>query len=64
MTENEFREKMKEYGWDDEVIENDIKLCRMLQADGYYEITLEDRLTPYKRAVTGYPSFSDDTDSK
>ena len=58
MTENEFRKQMKEYGWDDEVIENDIKLFRMLQADGYYEVTLEDRLTPYKRAVTGHTSFT------
>ena len=57
MTEDEFRKQMKEYGWDDKVIENDIKLCRMLHAEGYYEVTLEDRLTPYKRAVTGHPSF-------
>lgn len=57
MTEEEFRKQMKEYGWKDEIIENDIKLCRMLQAEGYYEVTLEDRLIPYKRAVTGHPSI-------
>lgn len=57
MTEDEFREKMKELGWGNEDIEDYIKMHRIKLQNGI-NIPLETYLTPYPQ-VSRYPSEGD-----
>lgn len=57
MTENEFKEKMKELGWENEDIENYIKMHKMKLSDGIY-VSLETYLRPYPK-ISRYPSEGD-----
>ncbi|MDE5861968.1 MAG: hypothetical protein K2H28_07220 [Ruminococcus sp.] len=55
MTENEYREKMKELGWRDEDIEECVQMHNSKQANYEFEIPFDLFLIPYSQ-VTNYPS--------
>lgn len=52
MTDNEFREKMKELGWDDEYIEETITINNEAKAAG---ISIPYELDLFEAPLEGYP---------
>jgi len=57
MTENEFKEKMKELGWKNEDIEDYVRMHKMKLNDGIH-VPLEVYLRPYPQ-ISRYPSEGD-----
>lgn len=58
MTENEFREKMKELGWKDEDIEGFVKIRNSKQSNYEFDIPFELLLISCPQ-ITNYPSEGD-----